>query len=268
MKDQIAKAAGAPVRGALGYTEGLKYPFRGARFVFRTHPGLARIYGVPIVLVLLALVALVHSVYTHHEAATAWLWPEPLGEDWWATSLRVLHGFAELLVGTLMLLVGYVLVTILGALVAAPFNDALSERVEALYTGRPGPAFSFRTLLRDLLRTIRLEALKILLYVGVMLPLFLFGFILPVLGPVQTAAGFLFTTGYFALDYMDWPASREGLGVRARLAFVRDHLGPALGFGTGVWLFLFVPVVNLLLMPAAVAGGTMMYLDLRAKLQN
>ena len=33
-------------------------------------------------------------------------------------------------------------------------------------------------------------------------------------------------------------------------------------FGTGVWLFLFVPLVNLLFMPAAVAGGTLLFLEL------
>jgi len=37
---------------------------------------------------------------------------------------------------------------------------------------------------------------------------------------------------------------------------------PMFGFGTGVWLFLFIPFLNLFFMPAAVAGGTLLYLDL------
>ena len=37
------------------------------------------------------------------------------------------------------------------------------------------------------------------------------------------------------------------------------------GFGTGVWLFLFIPLVNLLFMPAAVAGGTLLFLDLEGE---
>jgi uncharacterized protein involved in cysteine biosynthesis len=32
-----------------------------------------------------------------------------------------------------------------------------------------------------------------------------------------------------------------------------------------VWLFLFIPLVNLLFMPAAVAGGTLLFLDVEAK---
>ena len=37
------------------------------------------------------------------------------------------------------------------------------------------------------------------------------------------------------------------------------------GFGTGVWLFLFIPLLNLLFMLAAVAGGTLMFLDLEGE---
>ena len=35
---------------------------------------------------------------------------------------------------------------------------------------------------------------------------------------------------------------------------------PVAGFGTGVWVLLFIPLVNLFFMPAAVAGGTMLFL--------
>jgi CysZ protein len=35
------------------------------------------------------------------------------------------------------------------------------------------------------------------------------------------------------------------------------------GFGTGVWVLLFIPLVNLFFMPAAVAGGTMLFVALQ-----
>jgi uncharacterized protein involved in cysteine biosynthesis len=35
-----------------------------------------------------------------------------------------------------------------------------------------------------------------------------------------------------------------------------------LGFGASVWVLLLIPLVNLFFMPAAVAGGTMLFLDL------
>ena len=78
---------------------------------------------------------------------------------------------------------------------------------------------------------------------------------------VYTVFAFGLTATYFALDYIDWPASRRDRAVRERLRMVRRHLPTMLGFGTGVWVLLFIPFVNLFFMPAAVAGGTLLFLD-------
>ncbi|HJL32305.1 MAG TPA: EI24 domain-containing protein, partial [Polyangiaceae bacterium LLY-WYZ-15_(1-7)] len=73
---------------------------------------------------------------------------------------------------------------------------------------------------------------------------------------------FVFTAWYWGLDYIDWPAERRGWKVGERFAHARANFMTLFGFGTGVWLFLFIPFVNLLFMPAAVAGGTLLYLDM------
>ena len=60
-------------------------------------------------------------------------------------------------------------------------------------------------------------------------------------------------------------ASTLGLSVHTvneRLRLLRSHPGPLLAFGLCVWCFLFIPLVNLLLIPAAVAGGTLLFIDL------
>jgi CysZ protein len=70
------------------------------------------------------------------------------------------------------------------------------------------------------------------------------------------------TAVYLGVDYIDWPAARRDWSVRDRLSFARAELPAVAGFGTGVWILLFVPLVNLFFMPAAVAGGTMLFLSL------
>ena len=70
------------------------------------------------------------------------------------------------------------------------------------------------------------------------------------------------TAVYLGVDYIDWPAARRDWSVGDRVAFVRRQLPAIAGFGCGVWVLLFIPLVNLLFMPAAVAGGTMLFVDL------
>jgi CysZ protein len=120
-----------------------------------------------------------------------------------------------------------------------------------------------KVILRDTVRTVGLEIVKLGVYLLIMIPLFLLSTFLPVVGQViYSIFGFVFTAIYFSIDYIDWPASRRNRSMSYRFSLVTDHFMPMFGFGTGVWVFLFIPLVNLLFMPAAVAGGTMLFLDL------
>ena len=74
--------------------------------------------------------------------------------------------------------------------------------------------------------------------------------------------GFALTAVYLGIDYIDWPAARRDWSVADRVAFTKRQLPAVAGFGTGVWALLFIPVVNLFFMPAAVAGGTMLFVAL------
>ena len=119
-------------------------------------------------------------------------------------------------------------------------------------------------MLADIVRTVRLELGKALLYIAVVGPMFLASFFIPGVGQVISLVGFALTAVYLGVDYVDWPAARRNWSVGDRVAFTRRQLPAVAGFGTGVWVLLFIPLVNLLFMPAAVAGGTMLFIELEA----
>ncbi len=259
------KAVELPKGAVVGYWRGLAYPFKGLKFVFFQHPGLVRFWGPPILITLALLVVSVVLGWTWHDDVVNWMWSQPTGEGFWVGVLGVLHWLLRAVVLLLLWAVGIVAVVFLTNVIAAPFNDLLSEAVEEIVTGKKGPAFSLKVLARDSVRTIFLELFKLVIYVVVMAPLFLLSYV-PLVGPILYAvAGFLFTTLYFAVDYVDWPASRRNRSIHYRFGMVQEHFLPMFGFGTGVWIFLFVPLVNLLFMPAAVAGGTLLFLDLEGQ---
>jgi len=192
------------------------------------------------------------------------LFPESWNQatGWVGGLLSALRWLIELVAGILIMILGLVLVLVLSSIVAAPFNDALSEAVEHILTGESAPPFSLSRMLADVARTIRLELLKVSVYLAVVGPMFLASFVIPGIGQVISLVGFALTAVYLGIDYVDWPAARRNWSVSDRVAFARSQLPAVAGFGTGVWLLLFIPLVNLFFMPAAVAGGTMLFVAL------
>ncbi|MDB4988802.1 MAG: cysZ [Myxococcaceae bacterium] len=243
------------------FARGFLYPLRGLA-IMRRHPGLMRFWLPPIVLTCAALIASLVFALRYHEVAANLVWRAPVGAGFVVSALHWLWSEFALIVG---LGLGMLMSVMLANLFAAPFNDALSEAVEELETGQPTRASSLAQLLRDLSRTLRLELTKLLIYVLVMGPLWFLSWLVPGLGQVlYMLFASLFTALYFAVDYIDWPASRRGLSLRARLELLRARPLMTLGFGAAVALCLFVPLLNLCFMPLAVAGGTRLFLDLEA----
>jgi len=262
---RVARGAGAVVKSPVGFARGLSYAFRGMRFVYFQHPKLARYWVFPVLITGFALLAVFYGAGSYYDdlGGAVWsLFPESWNEasGWLGGLLTALRWTIELIAGILITLLGLVLVLVLSSVVAAPFNDALSEAVEHILTGESAPPFSFRRMIADVVRTIRLELLKVLIYLAVVGPIFLVSFFIPGLGQLVSLLGFALTAVYLGIDYVDWPAARRNWSVGDRVSFTRRQLPAVAGFGTGVWVLLFIPLVNLLFMPAAVAGGTMLFL--------
>lgn len=267
MKGAI-EGAGAVVKSPLGFARGLSHAFVGMRFVYFQHPKLVRYWVFPILITAMALFAVFYGAGSYYDdlGDAVWSWMPASWDDatgWVATMLSALRWLINLLLGLALTLFGLVLVVVLSSIVAAPFNDALSEAVEHILTGQPAPAFSFTRMLADIVRTIRLEVLKVLVYAAVMGPIFVASFFIPGLGQVISLVGFAFTAIYLGVDYIDWPAARRDWSVGQRVTFTRQRLPAVAGFGTGIWVLLFIPVLNLFFMPAAVAGGTILFLALQ-----
>lgn len=247
---------------SVGFWKGFTYVFAGARFVYFRHPGLIRYWIVPILISIFAIAGSAWASWTYSEAVVDMVWPEPTGDGFFTSMLRGVHNLLEVIVSAAVWFTSLFIVLALSNVIAAPFNDSLSEAVESLETGVPGPPFSLGAVLKDTGRTVWLELTKLLVFAGVMGPLLCCGFTVPVVGQLAyPTIGFLFTALYLSMDYIDWPACRHRKSSGYRWAFLKSRFMAAFGFGTGVFLLLMIPGLNLLFMPAAVAGGTLLFLD-------
>lgn len=242
------------------------YPLRGARLIYREHPELARYWVPPIVLAALAMTAAGWLVLEHRDALFGALWPAAhAGDGWLDALLRGARSVARFIATALALVLACVLALFAAQLAAAPFHDALSHAVEALRAGDSPQATRLADIARDALRSVQLVLVKLAIYVAWMVPLWIFGWAVPVVGPVvQAVLGFALTVAFLALDHVDWAAARHGLRVRERMRLLTAYPAPLLAFGACVWCFVLIPIVNLFLVPAAVAGGTLLFIDLGA----
>lgn len=253
----------APSRSP-GFFASLVYPLRGARFVYVQHRGLVRFWLPPIVLSALALAAVIWLAIATHDRVAASLWAVPAGDAWFDQVKQLLQRILSWLVALALVAAGALAVALSTSVIAAPFNDALSEAVEAIHTGATPRPMSLSRLLTDLRRTVGLELGKWIAYAAIMGPLLVLSWLLPGPGSLLYALfGSAISVLFFAIDYLDFSAARHDLNLRQRVALIRRNFSSVVGLGSALWVLLFVPGLNLFLMPAAVAGATLLFLDLR-----
>jgi CysZ protein len=228
---------------------GASYLLQGIRLIAR--PGLRRFVIVPLLVNVVVFAAGIAAGVAWFEGFVAGLesrvpsWLQWL--DWVLWPLFVL----------LLLAVVFYGFGLVANLIAAPFNSLLAEQTERLLTGRPlSQETSLWKLLKDLVPTLIDELKKILYALALGVP-FLFMLFVPVVGPILW---FLYTAWIFALQYSDYPLGNHGLKLRAMRRRLKERRLTSLGFGTAVAGMSMVPVLNFIVMPAAVAGATALWL--------
>jgi CysZ protein len=148
--------------------------------------------------------------------------------------------------------------TVIANLIGSPFNGLLSERVAALHDPAGAPAGSGSWT--DLLRAPVDELRKLLYFVALALVPLILSFI-PVVNVISPLAWGLYGAWILAVEYADYPMANAGLRPRVQRSVLRGQRRLALGFGAGVLLLTIVPGLNLVAMPSAVIGATLLWSD-------
>ena len=157
-----------------------------------------------------------------------------------------------------LLVVVFYSFTLVANLLAAPFNGLLAEQAERVATGRPPAPTDWPAILRELPATTLDEFRKIAYALLWSPPFLLLAFLVPLGGPVLW---FVFSAWMLALQYLDFPMGNHGLRFRQMRAVLRKHRSLGLGFGGAATALTMIPVVNFIVMPAAVAGATLLWVE-------
>lgn len=162
-------------------------------------------------------------------------------------------GFIGMLV--LAALVSFVKVV---RIVGAPFFDAMSLRTETLL--QPG----FRDPGRgpSWLGEVAIEIKKI--FLGIFFGILCVGVNLVIPGS-GVVLGLYLALYYLPLDFLGYAFGRRGLTSKEVRSFRRRNFGKVWGFATATFLLLLTPILSLVVIPCAVVGGTMLYVESAAR---
>jgi CysZ protein len=222
--------------------------------MFLGTPGVRLLGILPVVLAALVVGALLGLLVVYVDELAGAL--TPFADRWdesTRTLVRVGAGLA-LLLGSLAVLV--VSFTVIAQILGQPFYERISDRIEH-QLGAP-PAGADAPWWRSFPRASLESALLLGLTLATTAPLFVLG-LFPVLGQTVVPVLQAVVAGFFlAVELLAIPLERRGLHLAGRLRFVWRHRAQTLGFGITAFLLFLVPLMNILAMPGAVVGATLL----------
>jgi CysZ protein len=231
-----------PISGAV-------YFLRGVRLIFA--PGIRAYVIVPLLVNVVLFSALIYFGAAQFQALLDWLLPDWL--EWLTLVLLPLFVVAALVIV-------FFAFSLIGNLLAAPFNGLLAEAVECHVTGVPIPGGGMRKMMRDLGRTVVSELRKLAYIVLRAIPVLLL-FWIPGLNLAAPVIWILFGAWMLAISYVDYPMGNHGLSFPEQRRRLGQRRYLALGFGGAAMFALAIPLVNFLVIPAAVAGATLLWVE-------
>jgi CysZ protein len=239
-----------PRRGGLRrFLHGAGTLFRGFR-LWGARPGTMWLALLPALIVLVALVAAIVALGAAAAGISTAL--TPFADGWaepWRGAIRAVLGLA-LVLGALWLAV--TTFTALTLAIGDPFYERVWRAAEQ-EDGGPVPDDP-----PGFWRALGSALVLVLGGLGVAVLVALIGLI-PVVGPIAgTVVGVVLSGRLLAAELLTRPMEARGLTGPSRRAVLRGHGAEQLGFGVATQLCFLVPLGAVVVMPAAVAGATLL----------
>ncbi len=233
---------------------GLMAPVNGARFLSK-NKGLIKYLAFPF-----AINSVIFSLFLFY--VINWL-PGVIGSflpDLDGSLIRIVYYTLIILSYALILMISILCFSILGNIIASPFTDILTEKVEKIVMGTFSEETSFS--IKDLMRIpwTMLEELKRICFTTfifiVLLPLNL----IPLIGQVLYLSINGATLALFlGLEFFSYSLDRKNYSFKQKLVFVKQKFLVVAGVGISTSILLFIPVINFCVLPLAAVGATLCF---------
>ena len=219
-------------------------------FSLARHPGLRRYTWLPVAISLIVCVTGLYFAFDYLIDAT----------NRWIAGLPEWLAWLDLLLKPLLYITGVLggawLFGLIAVLIASPFLGAFSMALERI---RYGDAPEMETRIwTDISMSLAREARKILYHLPRLLLVFILTLI-PVINLAAPAIWLLFGAWTMAVQFVDYPTENRQRPFKETLDKLKSNRAAALAFGLCATGALMIPLLNFLLIPVAVAGGTVLW---------
>lgn len=240
--------------------KGAHFLLHGARLIFSRE--LRHFIVIPLVINILlfaAFIAFIAVYFSHYindftQSYPAWLMTL-LGWLFW-----LIFWMAGFLLTTFLF-------TVLTNIIGSPFYGLLAEKTERIFCNPITLSHTSISFWKVFMRTLSREALKLLYFLPWLL-LCLGLFLFPLTFPVAPFLWWIVLSWIAAIQYVDYAADNQHISLKTAIQHFKKSPLVVFGFGAAVTLCMTIPGANLIVPPAAVVGGTLLWHSLCTKHQN
>lgn len=258
---QSAAATSAQLTGPIPrFFGGVRFLFRGLA-LWATSPKLMLLGAIPAIVV--GTVYLIGVIFFLRNLGAITAWATPFADSWdepFRTAIRVAVGIAAIAVVAFAVILTFTAITLA---VGDTFYERIWRNVENRNDGTraddgatnaDSSSTWWGSARRGVMNGIRMLAMT----TGVAVLLFVCGFI-PVVGQTLVPITGLFFGGWFlAVELTGFAFDARGFNLRERRRMLGSNRAGALGFGVATSLLFLIPLGAVVVMPAAVAGATLL----------
>lgn len=237
------------------FADGARYLLTGFQLI--KQPELRAFVAIPLLLNILVFTTLGYFALAEFAGALDTLMQSI--PDWAAFIRYLLWPLFVLL----LLIVSAWTFTILGNLIASPFAGILAEKAEAMLTRQPSAAFNWKTLPAIAVRSLQRELSKLLYFMGWAILILIASMLV---SPIAPLLWFAFGAWMMAIQYIDYPFDNHQLSFAELKRWLGQNRMAAIGFGAAVLAASVIPLVNLVVIPAAICGAAALWVDKKASL--
>ncbi|WP_458628132.1 EI24 domain-containing protein [Winogradskyella sp. PC D3.3] len=215
-------------------------------------------FAIPILISIITAIIIGLSAYGFSDnmgrfIAKIWVW------DWGKETFTTISTFIG---GIMIVAIGLILYKHIIMALSAPFMSPVSEKIETHLTGIDKHNHRTSSFQEQLWRGIRINVRNLGKELLITLPILLLNFI-PLIGNIaSTVILFLVQAYYAGFGNMDYTLERH-FKYRESIQFVRKYRGVAIGNGIVFMLFLFIPVIGVIIvLPLSVTAATLKTVEL------